>query len=487
MKKVIHIVCILAMLALTIAGCAKEGVSFTTPESTSVPSPAPEAPPAPELLPEEDTTSHEPEPVTIPVPTAESGLGTLQILATDPPEPDYTSIEVTIESIEVHKVVPGEPAQWMDIPLGVSTFDLLSLVGVTETLGSVETEAGRFTQIRIYVESVIVNGEAATVPSGVIRVVRPFKVGEGLITTLELDFDGQNSVITTGRGSYIFKPVIHLRTEVSSPAGIGEDSTPPEIMITGVTEGQVIVSPDTVTPEFNATDDIDSDPTVVATLNGEVFTSGTIVSEVGEYELAVTAVDASDNEAEIAINFEIVEVKDSTPPEITITRVTEGQVIISPDTVAPEFSATDDIDPEPTVVATLNGEVFTSGTVVSEAGEYQLVVTAIDASNNEAEEEINFEINDPPVANNDSATTSEDTPVDIDVTANDTDADGTIDPTTVLITLSPSNGSTTVNPSKGVVTYTPNANFTGSDSFNYTVKDDDSTTSNEATVTVTVT
>jgi hypothetical protein len=87
-----------------------------------------------------------------------------------------------------------------------------------------------------------------------------------------------------------------------------------------VTEGQAIVSPDTVTPEFSATDDIDPDPTVVATLKGEVFTSGTVVNEVGEYELVVTAIDASDNEAEIAVNFEIVEVEDTTPPEITIIR-----------------------------------------------------------------------------------------------------------------------------------------------------------------------
>jgi len=95
---------------------------------------------------------------------------------------------------------------------------------------------------------------------------------------------------------------------------------------------------------------------------------------------------------EIAVNFEIVEVEDTTPPEITITGMTEGQVVVSPDTVTPEFSATDDTDTDPTVVATLNGEVFTSGTVVSEVGEYELVVTAIDASDNEAEEEINFEI-----------------------------------------------------------------------------------------------
>jgi hypothetical protein len=282
-------------------------IPFPAPEPTPTPSTASESLPKPELSPEEITPTPVPEPTPISTPVPRAGLGTLEILATDPPEPYYTSIEVIIEGIKVHKVVAGESGEWIDVPLDVTTFDLVSLVGVTETLGTVETEAGKFTQIRIAVESITVNGEPATVPSGVIRIIRPFKVGEGLITTLELDFDGQNSVVTTGRGRYIFKPVIHLRTEVSSPTEIGKDTNPPEITITGVTEGQVVVSPDTVTPEFSATDDTDPDPTVVATLNGEVFISGTVVSEIGEYELVMTAIDASDNEAEEEINFEIVE------------------------------------------------------------------------------------------------------------------------------------------------------------------------------------
>jgi len=284
-----------------------KGIPFPAPEPTPAPSTASESLPKPGLSPEEITPTPVPEPAPISTPLPKAGLGTLEILATDSPKSDYTSIEVIIEGIKVHKVVAGESGEWIDVPLAVSSFDLVSLVGVTETLGAVETEAGKFTQIRIAVESVTVNGEPATVPSGVIRIIRPFKVGEGLITTLELDFDCQNSVVTTGRGRYIFKPVIHLRTEVSSPTEIGKDTTPPEITITGVTEGQVVVSPDTVTPEFGATDDTDPDPTVVATLNGEAFTSDTVVSEVGEYELVVTAIDASDNEAEEEINFEIVE------------------------------------------------------------------------------------------------------------------------------------------------------------------------------------
>jgi VCBS repeat-containing protein len=94
-------------------------------------------------------------------------------------------------------------------------------------------------------------------------------------------------------------------------------------------------------------------------------------------------------------------------------------------------------------------------------------------------------VNDPPVANDDSATTDEDTPVVIDVTANDTDVDGTIDPTSVSIITAPSSGSVSVDPATGEVTYTPNLNFFGTDTFEYQVCDDDGAC-DTAWVTVTV-
>ena len=94
--------------------------------------------------------------------------------------------------------------------------------------------------------------------------------------------------------------------------------------------------------------------------------------------------------------------------------------------------------------------------------------------------------NDPPVANDDSASTNENTPVTIDVLVNDYDPDGTINPTTVLIISGTSDGSTSINPSTGAVTYTPDPDFCGTDGFTYTVNDDEGATSNLATVTITV-
>ena len=127
------------------------------------------------------------------------GMGIIKVYVTDPPRPELTSIKVVIDSIEVHKVAPGEPGEWIPVEPVVLSFDLVTLDNVSEFLGSVEVTAGSFTQIRVEVSSVEVNGEPAILPSGTLKIVRPFSVREGSITMLELDFNGEKSVVITGR------------------------------------------------------------------------------------------------------------------------------------------------------------------------------------------------------------------------------------------------------------------------------------------------
>ncbi len=95
-------------------------------------------------------------------------------------------------------------------------------------------------------------------------------------------------------------------------------------------------------------------------------------------------------------------------------------------------------------------------------------------------------VNDAPLANADFATTPEDTPVSIPVLANDTDVDSSLDPTSLLVVTVPSNGQAVVQPSTGLIEYIPQENFTGIDSFTYTVKDSEGAPSAPISVTVTV-
>ncbi|MCG3209027.1 MAG: hypothetical protein FOGNACKC_02643 [Anaerolineae bacterium] len=93
-------------------------------------------------------------------------------------------------------------------------------------------------------------------------------------------------------------------------------------------------------------------------------------------------------------------------------------------------------------------------------------------------------VNDPPVADDDSATTDENTAVDINAAANDSDVDGNLDPTTATVISGPANGTVTNN-GDGTFTYEPATNFNGSDSFDYQICDTDGLC-DTATVTITV-
>ena len=88
-----------------------------------------------------------------------------------------------------------------------------------------------------------------------------------------------------------------------------------------------------------------------------------------------------------------------------------------------------------------------------------------------------------PVANPDTATTAEDTPVTINVLANDTDPDGN----TLAVTgvSGATNGTAVVN-ANSTVTFTPALNFNGTAGFNYAISDGNGGTAS-AHVTVTVT
>lgn len=89
-----------------------------------------------------------------------------------------------------------------------------------------------------------------------------------------------------------------------------------------------------------------------------------------------------------------------------------------------------------------------------------------------------------PQARNDDVSTPENTPIIIDVLANDIDREG--DHLMITDITSPSNGENEINDGGQTITYTPNTNFVGVDTFIYTIFDG-VTGTDTATVTVTVT
>ncbi len=103
--------------------------------------------------------------------------------------------------------------------------------------------------------------------------------------------------------------------------------------------------------------------------------------------------------------------------------------------------------------------------------------------------------NQPPVASNDSETTPFDTPVTLAANVNDVDPDGTVDSATVDLdpatpgrqtTFTVTGQGTYTGDDLGRVTFTPEAGFTGVSMTDYTVQDDQGSTSNVAIITITI-
>jgi hypothetical protein len=159
---------------------------------------------------------------TAPGLTAEQG--TIEIRVTDPPPPGVYSANVTLTKVEVHMAsdnVSGNESGWtkiFEVEDGV-TFDLFEVIEKPCVLGSDNVTAGKYTQIRVYVQGVEgltkdMEPYKADVPNGILKFVRSFDVEDGVTTILTLDFDGDKSLVMTGKeGKFLFKPVVKLLIE----------------------------------------------------------------------------------------------------------------------------------------------------------------------------------------------------------------------------------------------------------------------------------
>lgn len=120
---------------------------------------------------------------------------------------------------------------WISIDLSdnATTFDLLEIRGIEQSLGASEITAGKYTQVRLVVDTIQValgGGELqdATVPSKELKLVHPFDVVAGETTGMVIDFDADKMVTVTGAGKIMVKPVVKLtvRQEKSADEKGGE-------------------------------------------------------------------------------------------------------------------------------------------------------------------------------------------------------------------------------------------------------------------------
>ncbi|MBI3945680.1 MAG: DUF4382 domain-containing protein [Armatimonadetes bacterium] len=137
--------------------------------------------------------------------------GRLSVVMVDAPDPSATAVDVTITDVQAN--VDG---QWMSIMPEPRDLNLLALATAEASLGSITLPPGSYTQVRLFLgESPTITDADGThllrVPSGDqtgLKVNVDHEVRPGVTTTLLLDFNVEQSVVLTGNGEYLLKPVI---------------------------------------------------------------------------------------------------------------------------------------------------------------------------------------------------------------------------------------------------------------------------------------
>ena len=134
----------------------------------------------------------------------------------------WTHINVTFSTVKIHQAglddnnasntIAKNDSGWHILKLDERTLDVAVLVNVSELLASGNVTVGKYTQIRIVVVSVtgtLDNGTHVNfrVPSGELKIIRPFTIVKDTTTKLTVDIDLSKSIVQNKDG-WMFKPVL---------------------------------------------------------------------------------------------------------------------------------------------------------------------------------------------------------------------------------------------------------------------------------------
>ena len=142
----------------------------------------------------------------------DSGLTRMNVRMTDAPGA-YDAVNLNVKEVQVFT---SEGSSTLDV--GSHSFDILDFrLGKDTLIASEDVPSGRLQEVRLVLEdegnSVVIDGVTypLTTPSGQSSGVK-LKVQDNLVPgvayTLLLDFDAARSIVQTGNGKYILKPVI---------------------------------------------------------------------------------------------------------------------------------------------------------------------------------------------------------------------------------------------------------------------------------------
>ncbi|MGJ8582061.1 MAG: beta strand repeat-containing protein, partial [Psychromonas sp.] len=301
---------------------------------------------------------------------------------------------------------------------------------------------------------------------------------DGTVTyTPDADFNGTDTFTYTNEDgntetvTVTVDPVADDTVLVADSATTDEDTPVVIDVISNDTDADGVTSPvASVTDGTNGTVAINDDGTVTYTPDADFNGTDTFTytNEDGNTETVTVTVDPVADDTVLVADSATTD--EDTPVVIdVVANDTDADGEVSPvASVTDGTNGTVAINADGTVTYTPDADFNGTDTFTytNEDGNSETVTVTVDA------------VDDPTVTNTDSVITDEDTAINIDVLANDTDEDSDVSP--VVSVTNGANGSVTLN-DDGTVTYVPDANFNGTDSFTYTNEE-----GTEETVNVTI-
>jgi len=174
-----------------------------------------------------------------------------------------TSLILTFSEVSVHKALAGEiidtttedmnatesneteEVGWITVVDEIQTVDLMQFTDVSKVLGQKDLDSGKYTQIRLRINSGTVTIEDETydliIPSRVLKLNRGFELEPDVVLKLILDFKAEKSLVKTGKDKFILKPVIAVISEIVTTTSTTITTTP-TTTVTTIAETTTVVT-----------------------------------------------------------------------------------------------------------------------------------------------------------------------------------------------------------------------------------------------------